>query len=453
MVTLALLGCQSAAMQTVSDCKLGDWVAIGHKDGHQGLVPNFNERRVFCSVYESGHDQGKSDSSANYQSGWVQGNWDLWSEYGHSDGLQALPVQQLTTRVASIPKKQAPANQPAYEAGWLSGNSQHWRNVGENVGNSGLALAQIETSRSAAASLQIRFDADAYTDGWTAGNRTYWYNAGFQDAHNGVPDSQLAARVAAAKQAGVLTQEAVYQSAWNAEIVNFWDNLGSQDAVAGKNFAMRKVEAQQKGLKIFEREYQQSWEARLAIYWRQVGKEDGDGHPFQLDARIARAASDGVFVISRTRELYSAAWEEQNARYCNVDDAFSRGQHNEHMAIEVCKSPLQGQLKRAYLSGQDYQVLANKNARVKGEIDDYTRTVSDTREKLARVDREIRSDLQNKQRVVNSETDRQDKQRAHEREVLNERLEQAEHQLEDARRREDQLKQQMLKLKRDIYLN
>lgn len=114
MLVLTFAGCQSTTVQSINDCKLGDWVAIGHKDGHEGSVPNFNERRVFCSAYDSGPDKGKIDSAANYQKGWTQGNWDLWSEAGHSDGLQALPVKQLETREASIPKKRALANRPAY---------------------------------------------------------------------------------------------------------------------------------------------------------------------------------------------------------------------------------------------------------------------------------------------------------------------------------------------------
>ena len=181
IATLALLltGCQTT-MQQVSDCKVGDWVAIGNKDGHAGLIQKLDERKAFCSSYTK--DGGKTDTATNYQSGWEQGNWDLWSDTGRNDGRAALPASQLETHVTQIPKGHAPANRPAYDAGWLTGNTEHWRDVGTRVGSAGMSLAQKDASRTEAATRQIRFDEVAYENGWQAGNLTYWQNAGFEDA-------------------------------------------------------------------------------------------------------------------------------------------------------------------------------------------------------------------------------------------------------------------------------
>jgi hypothetical protein len=450
LLALLLVGCQSPRQQ-ITDCKAGDWVAIGHRDGHTGLVPTYNERKVFCSAYAK--DAGKTDTAADYQSGWTQGSWDLWSETGHSDGINALPVAQIETHIAIIPKEHAPANRPAYESGWLTGNSAYWQAVGTQAGNTGVALSQINLSRTDASNKNIRFDEAAYTNGWNNGNRSYWQNAGFQDAHNGIPDSQIIARTAAAKATGVLVQKEIYLAAWNNEIVNYWKNLGTLDAVSGKDFAMRRSEAHQKGLKIFEAEYRQSWEERLAIYWTQVGNEDGYGHPFQLEDRINNATRDLVFVIARSRDLYTAAWNIQNTRYCNIDDAFAHGQRNDGMAINVCKDSLQGQLKRAYLSGQDYQVVSAKHDHALSEIDEYTRKVNDAHRRLEQLEDEMRSTHENKQRVVNDDTIRHDKQREQEHHELDEQMDRNQQKLNEARRWEDQYRQQMLKLKRDIYLN
>lgn len=451
IVLMALLftGCQTS-MNKVADCKAGDWVGIGHRDGYAGLMQNFKERQVFCSAYQ--HGASKVDSAADYVTGWTQGNWDLWSEAGRSDGRHALPESQVETHVANLNKHHAPVNRPAYAAGWLMGNAEYWQDFGQQAGSAGKPLAAKETSRAEAATLNIRFDEVAYERGWKTGNTLYWQKMGFEDAHNGIPDSQLRTRTTTANVMGVLVQAEVYLAAWNAEIPNYWKKLGEVDAVSGKNFEMRSQEAKQKGLKIYEAEYRQSWEARLVLYWTQVGNDDGYGHPFQLEERMARATRDQVFVIARTRELYTNAWEVQNTRYCNVDEAFARGRRREFMAFEVCKPNVQGQVKRAYLSGQDYEMTAAKHSRAHAEVDEHARRVRDVRAKLEQINRDIRSHREDKKRVVNAETRREDKQHEDERHQLEEQLERAERQLAEARRREEMLEQQMLKLKRDIYL-
>ncbi|MDD2721011.1 MAG: DUF2799 domain-containing protein [Gallionella sp.] len=447
---LALLaGCQTG-MHTLAECKVGDWNAIGHKDGQAGLVQNFKERQAFCSAYVKDKDAGSME--ADYQSGWKQGNWDLWSEAGRNDGRMALPETQMDVRASAIPKQHAPLNRVAYESGWLTGNSAYWQDMGQRAGTDGKPLSEKAQSRANADAQHLRFDEAAYENGWKTGNLAFWSNAGFQDAHNGIPESQFNARAAAAKSAGVLVQSAAYHTAWNGEIPNYWKNLGTADAVSGRDFEMRNREARQNGLKVFEAEYRQSWEARLATYWSEAGNEDGYGHPFQLEERIANAARDGVFVIARTRDLYTRAWEVQNLRYCNVDDAFNRGRRNERMAIEVCREPQQSQVRRAYLAGQDYEAVAVKHKHALDEIDEYARKNTTLHQQLQQVEGVIRNNAANKQRPVNEETARQDKRLEHEHHDLEDQIEQNQRKLSEARRWEDQYNQQMQRIKRDIYL-
>lgn len=448
---LALLaGCQTGGMHTIAECKVGDWSAIGRKDGHAGLVQNFAERKAFCSTYVKDKDTGNIE--ADYQSGWAKGNWDLWAETGRTDGRNALPLTQLESHAAAIPKQRAPLNRAAYESGWQAGNSEYWQDTGYRAGASGQPLSAREASRADAAARQLRFDETAFENGWKSGNLAFWSNAGLDDASNGVPDSQFAARAANARAAGVAVQREAYQAAWDAEIPNYWKKLGNTDAVSGYDFEMRRREARQKGLKVFEAEYRQSWEARLATYWSEAGNADGYGHPFQLEARIANAARDRVFVIARTRELYTQAWEAQNARYCGAEAAFERGRHNEQMAFEVCRGDQQNLARRAYLGGQDYEALANRQKQARAEMDDHTREISELRRKLEQVESAIRANAANKQRPANEQTASQDKRLEHEHHDLEDRLEENRRELDEARRREERYSQQMQQIRRDIYL-
>ncbi len=263
----------------------------------------------------------------------------------------------------------------------------------------------------------------------------------------------MKSRAVAARVAGVLVQDDAYQRAWNGEIVNYWKRLGAQDAVGGKDFAMRRAEAQRSGLTVFESEYRQSWEGRLAAWWTEAGTQVGYGKAFQLDQRIAEAPRNGVFVIAATRDLYTAAWDAQNARYCNVDNAFALGRRNGAMAVEVCQGPQQGRLKRAYLSGRDYELTAARHAKAAAELDEAEHRLDETRHTLNRLEREIRASLESKERVVNDETLKQDKRREQERRELAEHLARAERQRDEARRWEERYSAQMQRLQRDIYVN
>ena len=451
-LSLLLAGCQSTR-ERVADCKTGDWRTIGHKDGFAGTPPNFAERKEFCEGVESA--KGSADAAANYQAGWAQGNWDVWSEMGRSDGRNALQLTQFGVHAgaAEVRKNNTPLNRPAYEAGWAIGISEYWDNIGKRDGTAGKPLTAQEAARSAAAGQGIHFDDAAYATGWQTGNRTFWQDAGFEDARNGIPDSAFKARAATAKGAGVAVQEEMYRSAWSKEIVNYWTNLGAQDAVSGKDFALRRVEAQRKGLKVFETEYRRAWENRLADYWRQMGHDDGYGKPFRLDERMANAAANGVFVIAGTRELYTAAWDAENARYCNPDNAFELGRGSRPMAIDVCRGELQGQMKFAWLSGRDYESIAARQASIASDINDLEYRLRETRKRMRRLDDEIRSNLDNKDRVQNEETAKQDKRRDNERRELIEQANRVERLLMDAHRQDEQYQREMQRLRREIYLS
>lgn len=449
---LLLAGCQ-ATMERIADCKAGDWNSIGHKDGVSGEVQNFAERKDFCDSHDAGKGQG--DAAAGYLAGWAQGNWDFWSARGMGDGRQALPPSNFDRHAASaeVQKQHTPLNRGAYDAGWAIGNADYWNGVGKRDGTEGKPASAKDAARNDAAQRGMRFDDASYASGWQTGNRTYWQDAGFTDARNGVPDTEFRSRAAAARSAGVQVQEDAYRTAWNGEIVNYWKNLGTQDAVSGKDFNLRRAEAHKKGLKIYETEYRQSWENRLTEYWRKAGQDDGYGRPFQLEDRIANAARDGVFVIPRTRELYTAAWDEQNARYCNPDNAFDLGRRGAGMAFDVCRDQVRNQMKRAYLSGQDYEVASIKYNRAVSDVDELSGRVREARGRLGRIERDIRANLDNKDRPVNDETQKQDRRREQERREVVEYLQRMERQLDDARRWAERHQQQMERLRRDIYLN
>lgn len=452
LASALLAGCQST-MQRIADCKAGDWSVIGHKDGLSGEPHTYGDRKDFCDDHADAKTPAASDAAARYTAGWAQGNWDLWYALGGKDGQAGLQPSRYEQHAASddIRKHKTPLNRPAYDAGWTFGNSGYWRDIGKREGTAGQPLMQKEASRDRAAAIQLRFDEAAYADGWQVGNRTFWSDAGYTDARNGTPDSEFRNRAATARSAGVQVQEESYRAAWNAEIVNYWRNLGTQDAVSGKDFAMRSKEARQKGLKVFEQDYRQAWEARLTDYWRQAGADDGYGKPFQLDERIANAGRNGVFTIAATRDLYTAAWQEQNARYCVPENAFEMGRVNGGMAVDVCRVELRNQLKHAYVSGQDYEIAALKLRQAVSEINEREDRMRDARNRLGRLEREIRANLDAKDRPANEENKKQDRRREQERRELIDYIQRLDRQLDDARRWADRHDQQMQRLRREIY--
>jgi hypothetical protein len=446
---LLLAGCQSH-MQRVADCEAGDWRVIGHKDGVMGEPASYADRKDFCDSHAD--KAAGQDAAALYQAGWVQGNWDAWHALGMHDGQQGAQAQfERHADSEERRKHQTPLNRPAYEAGWTEGNSRYWNAIGLREGTAGMPSKQKEASRASAAAAQLRFDEAAYVDGWRAGNRTFWSDAGYSDARNGIPDSEFRQRAATARSAGVDVQEEAYRSAWNAEIVSYWRNLGTQDATSGKEFGMRNREAKAKGLKVLEQEYRQAWESRLAAYWRDTGAADGYGRPFMLEERMANASREGVFVIGATRDAYTNAWRRENARYCTPENAFDFGRNNSGMAVDVCAPAQQNQLKHAYASGQDYTIAEVKHRQAVAEANEMADRVRDARQRLARIEREIRAAQDAKDRPNNEDTAKQDRRREQERREQAEHLHRLERQLYDAQRWVERHDLQMQQLRRDIY--
>ncbi len=449
---ILLAGCQGT-LQRIADCKVGDWTAIGHKDGVNGAPANYAERKEFCDDHG---DDKKAVAGADtlYAAGWSRGNWDRWSQWGEQDGVQGLQVSQFARHVASdeVRKHGTPINQPAYDSGWTLGNSNYWRGIGRSAGGEGQPLSTpLEAGRSRAAATQMRFDEEAFRSGWQVGNRTFWQDAGYNDAHNGVPDSEFQQRALRARSAGVQVQEEAYRAAWNGELINYWRNLGTEDALNRRDFAMRSKEARARGLKVLETEYRLAWENRLTEYWRQAGADDGYGKPFLLEERIGQASRDGVFVLPSTRSVYSAAWEEQNARYCVPAVAFERGRGNQGMAVEVCRVELREQLKHAYVNGQDYQACTVLLRQSSNELDEMNSRVNDDYHRLSRLEREMRQASEAKDRVINDETKKQDARREHERRELLGHIRRNESRREEARRWVDHYQREMDRLRRLTY--
>lgn len=448
---LLLAGC-AGTMQRIADCKVGDWNAIGHKDGIAGERANFAERKEFCEDHAD-NKAATAGADSLYAAGWSKGNWDLWSGWGERDGGKGL-LSQYQQHVASneVRKLGTPLNRPAYDYGWTLGNSAYWQAQGRSAGSDGQPLsATVEAARSRAAALQMRFDEAAFSSGWQIGNRTFWQDAGFNDAHNGVPDSEFVQRAARARSAGVQVQEEAYRAAWNGELVNYWRNLGTEDAVNGREFGLRSKEARARGLKVLETDYRLAWEARLTDYWRQAGADDGYGKPFLLEDRIAHAARNNVFVLPSTRSVYTAAWQEQNARYCVPEVAFERGRANKGMAVDVCRVELRDQLKHAYVSGQDYESASARYRQAVNDLDEINGRLNDAYHRLSRLEREIRNTSEAKDRVVNDDTRKQDARREQERRELQEHIRRNERRRDDARVWVDQYQRDMERLRRNIY--
>lgn len=445
---LSLAGCQSY-FQRIDDCKTGDWDAMGRSDGRSGEPSNYDDRREFCSFHTG---IAVTDSAARYSAGWTKGNWDLWYAMGEGEGRHGSQSQyEKHASDAEVRDKKTPLNQPAYDAGWLAGNIQYWYDTGRGEGNSGRPLSRKEANRELAAAMPLRFDEASYVEGWHAGNRSFWFDAGFYDAHYGIPDSEFQKRAAAARTDGVDVQEAAYREAWNGEIVVYWRDLGTKDATSGKEFGERSLEAKKKGLKIFEQEYRQAWVARLTDYWRQAGKDDGYGQPFKLESRIASARHDGVFVIPATRDLYTAAWQEQNTLYCQPENAFQGGVANQNFAIDVCRAELRNQLRHAYVSGQDYKATEARYLDASYDADHLRSQLSDARYDLDRVEREIRNNREAKDRPVTDETIRQGRYLEQKRREISDRVQGLQSDMIDASMRADHYQEQMQRLHREIY--
>ena len=450
LLLINLSACQSARVR-INDCKAGDWGVIGNKDGDQGLDPRYEERRKFCADIDD--VKIGSDSINNYRAGWEQGNFQYWLRLGTKDGAAAKAISHFTEQTMSETSKKnhTPSNELAYKQGWIVGNADYWRGLGDKDGLAGQP-ASVENAR-ASEGLQIGFNRLSYIEGWQAGNQAYWAHLGYLDAHDGRADSEFKQHALAAQREGVQLREDAYRSAWNIEIVEYWKKLAWEDATQGRDVNTRRADAKNRGLKFSETEYKQKWEERLQKYWLDVGIEDGYGKPNQLEERMASARKDNVFIIPQTRDIYQQAWTEQNLRYCNLDNAFSYGQHNHRMAIEVCAREQQNKLRFALESGREYEVILQRQRYQQIEMQRLAERRSDAENRLGRIERDLRRDQENKNRVVTPETAAIDAKREHEKRELREFLRRTDREFEDLRQWDFRYEQQLLQIKRDIYLH
>jgi len=448
LALLSLAACQST-MNRMADCKSGDWQMIGNKDGSDGLDPRFEERKRFCSYVDG--DKITQESSTHYQQGWNAGNQQFWYRLGRDDGRNGFAVSQFQVQLRSpkIIDNKTPVQQASYEQGWQQGNHEYWYQTGFQDGKSG-QTATKEQER-ALAGEAIGFRSDSYRQGWQEGNYAYWELLGYQDAHDGVPDSNLSSHTAAAKSRDLLVRPEAYRAGWDKEIVEYWRNLGWNDAVSGRDIYSRRDEAKRKGLKIFEAEYRQKWEERLVRYWAEVGASDGNGKPFQLEQRMANARNENVFVITQTRDVYTDAWNRQNAAYCTVDHAFEWSRKGQRMAIEVCRPELQGRLQRAVIGGRDYEDLARRAYQVQRDIDDQLDRSRDLERRLARLEAEIRRNQDDKNRPNTPENASIDKRNEKDRNELRDAVNMQRRRIDDMRGWAFRYQQQMEQLRRDIY--
>jgi hypothetical protein len=450
LVLVNLNGCQSTRIR-INDCKAGDWGLIGNKDGDQGLDQRYDERKKFCADIDD--VKIGADSINNYRAGWEQGNFQYWLRLGTQDGTAAKAISHFADQTISDASKKnhTPSNALAYKQGWIVGNADHWRSLGDKDGLAGQP-ASAENAR-ATEGLQIGFNRLSYLDGWQTGNQAYWARLGYLDAHDGRPDTQFKQHALVAQRDGVQLREDAYRSAWNVEIVEYWKKLAWEDATQGRDVNTRRADAKNRGIKFSETEYMQMWQQRLQKYWLDAGNEDGYGKPNQLEERMANAKRDSVFVIPQTRDIYQQAWVEQNLRYCNVDNAFSYGQHNHRMAIDVCTREIQNKLRFALESGREYEVVLQRQRFHQIEIQRMAERRSDAENRLVRIERELRRDQENKNRVSTPETVAFDAKREHEKRELREFLRRTDREFEDLRQWDFRYEQQLMQIKRGVYLH
>lgn len=444
---LLLTACASDPVG-VDACKAENWQAIGERDGLEGLNSRFNDRKNFCSKYQSG---ANASAASEYQSGWEKGYYKFWFQLGEAAGFKGkISVMPSTPRQGK--EDTAPVNQSAYQAGWEQGNSGFWRSQGERDGLAGLAQSQKNNQQAAAFSRSLLFNETSYLQGWMRGNQQFWYEAGRQDASEGKPDRDFTGRAQAAAARGVQVDETSYRAGWENGLGEYWSRIGSMDAVSGKNFSLRKIEADRGGLKILEQVYQQSWTQRLEQHWQEAGERDGWGYPNLLEQRIANVTRDGVFVIPGARELYLAAWQSKNLIYCSSDNAFAMGRENAPLAAEACGQRRLA-VKRAHTAGQDYEAIHLKNQRVLSDLQTLTDKRSHVDKSLIDLESDIKRDLKKPDRKSNNETVEQDRRRETNRLDLVSQLRQHDRQIEELKRWEDRYSQQMRDLKRDAYTN
>ncbi|MBC3886360.1 DUF2799 domain-containing protein [Undibacterium griseum] len=446
LLLLPLMACQST-ISRMNDCQTGDWNFIGNKDGSDGLHRNYEERRQFCSSVDS--SKIRPESAQQYEQGWQQGNQQFWYRLGRTDGRNALALSHYQQQAQSdqIRQKETPLNQAAYEQGWQLGNADYWQQSGHQEGLAG-RKADEEGARRLPGAPEV-FRADAYRQGWGEGNYAYWQQLGYQDAHQGIPDSTLSVHVKAAQSRDLLVREDAYHAGWNREITEYWKRLAWDDAVNGRDIYMRRDDAQRRGLRLDEAAYRQQWEQRLMQYWSEVGTADGDGKPFLLEQRMANARHEQVFVITQTRDLYTQAWNRQNAAYCTVENAFNWGRTNQPMAIEVCQQPLQYRLQRALMAGRDVEEIRRRQAFNHRELDEQRDRLRDIERRLARLEAEMQRNRDDKNRPNTPENTNTDRRNERDRSDLRDQWQSVRYRVDELQNREYRYQRDMEQIQLD----
>lgn len=388
IISLSLLSACQSTINLTKDCQSGDWELIGRKDGGQGLLSQFDERKSFCARVEGA--KFAADSAQLYAQGWQAGNQIFWSNLGHEDGKSGKAVNQFDVRSNSelVKENKTPVNQTAYQQGWQKGNADYWYLNGEQDGQAGTS-ASIRESR-AQQGQSIGFNEQAFREGWASGNLKYWQNLGKTDAANGISDRELQQHSNLARAKDLAIRADAYQQAYDLELVQYWRRLAWDDAVNGVDIHGRREFARSRGLRLSETEYQANWEKRLQAYWQDVGAKDGYGHPDRLDERMANAVRDKVFVIAQTRDLYSQAWRRENQRYCTIDNAFEWGKNSSYMAVSVCDIALQYRLRQALQAGADYEQATRRLREVQRERHSVQKRIDELRGKVSRLEQEIK---------------------------------------------------------------
>lgn len=463
---LSLLSACQSTINLTKDCQSGDWQLIGRKDGGQGLVSQFDERKNFCARVEGA--KFSADSAQLYARGWQDGNQIFWSNLGHEDGKAGKAIQQLQVRQNSdlVKENKTPLNPAAYQQGWQKGNADYWYLAGTQDGEAG-ASASILTSR-AQQGQQIGFNEQAFREGWASGNFKYWQNLGKNDAANGVSDRELQQHINLARGKDLTVRSDAYQQAYDLEIVQYWRRLAWDDAVSGVDIHGRREFARSRGLKFSEAEYQANWEKRLQAYWQEVGAKDGYGHPDRLEERMANAVRDKVFVIAQTRELYSQAWRRENQRYCTVDNAFEWGRNSSYMAVSVCDIAIQYRLRQALNAGADYEQTSRRLREVQRERHTVQKRIDELRGKVSRLEQENKRDQDKREqekREQEKKRDQNDKstsrpsesssadiqRRERERNDMNSELNQLYPRQDKLRNEENRLEDELRRIKRSVY--
>lgn len=448
-VALMMLGCLMLAAgcasvgQAVQDCKTGDWRGLGLRDGGSGISGRFEQRQLFCRGTVD--PAPAPDARWQYEQGFAEGNGQFWQGLGQKDGSRGQTSESLRAHTDN-PAIAAPPNPAAWEQGWREGLSLWWEAEGRRDGSAGLPEAHV-TVRDAEASKRALPPMSAkWRSGWQIGNREFWEKTGFEDGLAGLPASQLETRKRDATQRELKVDPAAWQEAWNRGLVEYWQRLGWNDAVSGRQWRDREAEARKRGLPLMEARYRERWEARLAQYWDEAGRQDGWGHPNQWEERQRSAATTGVFVLPSSRELYLRGWAAENARYCEPAHAFEAGRANLAFSFPVCQPALQGSLKRAWASGQDFQAVSLRHADVVGELGRAEQHRQQLRERLRRTESER---LRRAEKQAPSPKPEERARDERERAELLDRLRDADRRLEELQRREERLARELRALRRD----